>query len=47
MSASKTKAAIQSQIACGKISPLMCAAAMFLIRLAVDARLRTKRLLPL
>jgi hypothetical protein len=40
--------AIQGQNACeGQISPLMCAAAIFLIRPAVDARLQTKRLLPL
>ena len=38
-------AAIQRQIACeDQISPLMCAAAMCLIRPAVDAQLRTKRL---
>ena len=40
--------AIQRQIACeDQISPLMCAVAIFLIRPAVDAQLRTRRLLPL
>jgi hypothetical protein len=48
MSASKTKPAIQRQIAGeGQISPLMCAVAMFLIRRAVDEQPQTKRLLPL